>query len=205
MEIKYILLFMTIGTATEFIHSYGSTTIQFPVSNSMPYPSNQESDNQYTQELPFEDTFSEIISVNKDDIDNFEKFKKLKDVIPFLRKESSDDPDSSGIQGYFLPRKNTDDKLQYGGVARIEQERYVNVVAINAKDVSDQDQTDVANAQTDAKHAASGKFNPLTNPFIGSYVGKYDGKTYFLYGRWVNTIIPVDPLDANGNYPSENV
>ena len=205
MEIKYILLGMMLGIATGLIDATGQPTISFPVTNSMPYPSGQESDHQYTDELPYEDSFSESISVNKDDIDDFEKFKKLKDVIPFLRKESSDDPDSSGIKGYFLPRKNTDDKLQYGGVARVEQERYVNVVAINAKDVSDQNQTDVANAQTDAKHAKSGKFNTLTNPFIGSYVGKYDGKTYFLYGRWVNTIVPVDHLDANGNYPSENI
>ena len=157
MEIKYILLGMMLGIATGLIDATGQPTISFPVTNSMPYPSGQESDHQYTDELPYEDSFSESISVNKDDIDDFEKFKKLKDVIPFLRKESSDDPDSSGIKGYFLPRKNTDDKLQYGGVARVEQERYVNVVAINAKDVSDQNQTDVANAQTDAKHAKKGK------------------------------------------------
>jgi len=202
MEIKYIVLYTTLITSLTSIHGSNKPTIQFPVPNSMPYPSNQASDNQYNNELPFEDTFSRIISVNKDDIDNFEQLKKS--GIPFLRKESYDDPDSSGILGYFWNIKNTDDKLQYGGIARVEQEIYVNVVAVPAHNVSDQNQTDIANAQTDAKHAKSGKFNMITNPFIGSYVGKYDGKTYYLYGRYANTIIPVDSLDADGKYTIEN-
>jgi len=203
MEIKYILLIIILGVTIESIRSTEQQTIQFPVTNSMPYSSKQVSDTQYTSELPFEDTFSKIISVNKDEIDNFEQLKKS--GIPFLRKESYDDPDSSGLQGYFWNLKNTDDKLQYGGIARVGQERFVNVVSVPAEDVSDQSKTGIVYPQTDPKHVKNKKFNTLTNPFLGSYVGKYDGKTYYLYGRYANTIIPVDALDAHGQYVVENI
>lgn len=208
---KNILLLVAVVITPISIYSTATQpTVSFPSGNSMSAPVNQSgnpqgSDAQYMDELPYEDTFSETISGNKDDVDNYEQFKKLKDVIYFKRKESFDDSDSLGTDGYFLPRVNTDDKLQYGGVARTEQERYVNVIAIDANTVSTEDETDISNAQTDAKHAADGKFNPLTNPYIGTFIGQHDGKTYYLYGRYVNTIIPVDPLDANGKYPVENI
>ncbi|AXK61138.1 hypothetical protein C0J27_05405 [Candidatus Chromulinivorax destructor] len=181
----------------------GRPTVPFPIPNSMTYPSNQESDSQIARELFPENSFSEITSGNKDAIDTFEQLKKS--GIPFLRKESVTDPDSSGIQGYYWDLKNTDDKLQYGGIARAEQDRYVSVVAVQASRVSDEEITDVYNAQNNAKHAASGKFNPGYLIYFGTFIGEEDGKTYYLYGRYVNTLAPIDPLDANGNYPTENI
>jgi hypothetical protein len=178
-------------------------TVPFPIPNSMVYPSSQESDNQVESELFPENAFSEITSANKDAIDIFDQLKSS--GIPFLRKESVTDPDSSGIQGYYWDLKNTDDKLQYGGIARAEQDRYVSVVAVEASRVSDEDITDVYNAQTNAKHAASGKFNPGYLIYFGTFIGEQDGKTYYLYGRYVNSLLPSDPLDIYGNYPSENI
>jgi len=178
-------------------------TVPFPIPNSMVYPSNQESDNQVASELFPENGFSEITSANKDAIDIFDQLKK--NGIPFLRKENVTDPDSSGIQGYYWDLKNTDDKLQYGGIARAEQDRYVSVVAVESSMVSDEDITDVYNSQTIAEHAASGKFNPGYLIYIGTFIGEQDGKTYYLYGRYVNTLAPIDPLDIYGNYPSENI
>jgi hypothetical protein len=92
--------------------------VPFPFPNLITSPSNQISDPQSERELFFENAFSEITSGNKDAIDNFDQLKKS--GIPFLRKETFTDPDSSGIQGYYWDLKNTDDKLQYGGIARVE-------------------------------------------------------------------------------------
>jgi hypothetical protein len=187
---------------SNFLHA-DRATVPFPIPNSMTYPSSQESDNQVERELFAENSFSEITSANKDVIDIFDQLKKS--GIPFLRKESVTDPDSSGIQGYYWDLKNTDDKLQYGGIARAEQDRYVSVVAVEASRVSDEDITDVYNAQTNAQHAASGKFNPGYLIYFGTFIGEQDGKTYYLYGRYVNSLLPSDPLDIYGNYPSENI
>ena len=203
MKKIFILCMVLIGIDVQVIYSEVPPTIPFLIPNTMVYPSSQESDYQYTMETALEDIFTEKISVNKDDIDNFEKLKK--DAIPFLRKESASDPDSSGIQGYFWDMKNHNDKLQYGGIARIEQERYVNVVAVDAKTASARNQTTTMNAQTDAAKGKNNSFDPGYLVYLGTFYGKQNGKKYYLYGRYANTIIPVDPLDSNGNYPVEIV
>lgn len=202
---KKIVIIASLYVITSLSHQIVANrpTVRFSIKNSMPYSSNQESNSQLARELFLENSFSEITSGNKDAIDTFDQLKKS--GIPFLRKESVTDPDSSGIQGYYWDLKNTDDKLQYGGIARAEQDRYVSVVAVEASRVSHEDITDVYNAQNNKKHAASGKFNPGYLIYFGTFIGEEDGKTYYLYGRYVNTLAPIDPLDANGNYPSENI
>lgn len=200
---KILILCIVIHINIKSIDSEIPATIPFPIPNTITYPSTQESNYQYTLETPLENIFTEKIFVNKDDIDNFEFLKN--NAIPFLRKESASDPDSSGIQGYFWNMKNHNDKLQYGGIARAEQERYVNVVSVPASTASSRNQTMTMNTQNDATRGQDNSFDPGYLVYIGTYYGKYDGKTYYLYGRYVNTIIPVDPLDTNGNYPVEIV
>jgi|GEM_PF-2095511 len=203
MKKIYILFSMIIVMVVKPIHSDSSDVIPFPIPNTITYPSTQATAHQYQQETPLENHFSEILSVNKDDIDTFDSSKKS--AIPFFKKENASDPDSTGILGYFWDMKNSNDKLQYGGIARVEQERYVNVVAIPSDKVSRKNQTETMNAQNDAQKAKSGHFDPGRMPYIGTFYGKLDGKKYYLYGRYVNTIMPVDSLDTNGNYAVENM
>lgn len=199
-----IIASITLGMIIDSTLHADIPTVPFPIPNSMVYPSNQESDYQIQKELFPENSFSEITSGNKDAIDTFDQMKKT--GIRFLRKEDKNDPDSSGIVGYYWDLKNNDDKLQYGGVARAEQDRYVSVVAVEASKVSDEDITDVAtDTPNDLKRRHNnGKFNPGYLVYFGTFIGEQDGKTYYLYGRYVNTLAPIDPLDAHGNYPSEN-
>ena len=84
MKKIFILCMVLIGIDVQVIYSEVPPTIPFLIPNTMVYPSSQESDYQYTMETALEDIFTEKISVNKDDIDNFEKLKK--DAIPFLRR-----------------------------------------------------------------------------------------------------------------------
>lgn len=203
MKKKLIITLIEIGIITNLTLHADSQKVPFPIPNSMVYPSNQESDSLIEKELFTENSFSEKTSGNKDVIDIFDQMKE--NGIRFLRKEDKNDPDSSGIVGYYWDLKNNDDKLQYGGVARVEQDRYVSVIAVEASRVSDENLTGVAtDTPKDLQRHNNGKFNPGYLIYFGTFIGEQDGKTYYLYGRYVNTLLPIDPLDANGKYPIEN-
>jgi hypothetical protein len=71
--------------------------------------------------------------------------------------------------------------------------------------VSYEDVTDATTDNVKKINSPRRKFNPGYLVYFGTFIGEQDGKTYYLYGRYVNTLLPIDPLDKYGNYPSENI
>ena len=208
MKKNYILFYITLGMLFELINTninamvqYNHPMVQSSLPNVVTHRSTHESNFQYARELSIENKFGVIPTANNDLRSNFENFKK--DAIHFLYKQDVSYPDSEGRDGYFknIPDKNNE--FRYPGVALVGQERYINVVAVNAKNVSRDNETMPLNAQNNAKNANSNKFDPGYLIFLGSFVNPHSGTTYYLYGQYANTIMPIDDLDSRGNYSIE--
>ena len=99
--------------------------------------------------------------------------------------------------GYFWDIQDHDSDQQFPGKARIGNSQYIDVVAVDAKNISttgdandlqDTDSQDIYHTKTSEKQ----KFNPQYLVKIGTFMKKNNPTVFVLFGRYFATIMP-DP------------
>lgn len=112
---------------------------------------------------------------------------------------TGDDSNKNQV-GYFWDVKDDQNDLQFTGKARIGNSQYINVVAVDAKNINTTgDAYDLIS--TDEKNlyhpsaAEKKKFDPQYLVKIGTFMKKNDPTTYILFGRYLATIMP-DPKNV---------
>lgn len=98
--------------------------------------------------------------------------------------------------GYFWDSKDTDNTLLYPGKARIGNDQYNNVVAVDSKKVNLYDPDKVTSISSnnifDTSSPQNKKFNHGSLVLIGTFMRKNDPVIYYLFGAYLATIVP-DP------------
>ena len=115
---------------------------------------------------------------------------------PYEDIATGDDSNQNTI-GYFWEVKNPDKALLYPGVARIGNSQYINVVAVDSKNVNK-----TANNDSVVSTGSDNIYNPsptqqkqFDDSFlvpIGTFMKKNDPTVYILYGMYQYTVFP-DP------------
>ncbi|MGZ6250729.1 MAG: hypothetical protein ACXWL2_01760 [Candidatus Chromulinivorax sp.] len=114
----------------------------------------------------------------------------------------------NGLTGYFWNIPDTDNSFLYPGKARIGNDQYINVVAVDAKMVDNSDNPDVTVAidshnVNDIKQQSNKKFHPDPLVQIGTFIKQKDGTVYILFGAYEKTVIP-DPKEIERmDYPDD--
>jgi len=129
------------------------------------------------------------------------RFHGVKPILFTPEEDTVTGDDSNKNQyGYFWDIKDTDNDRQFTGKARIGNSQYIDVVAVDAKNVSTSgDENDlISTDQQDIYHQTAQekkKFNPQYLTKIGTFMKKNDPTVYVLFGRYFATIMP-DPRDT---------
>lgn len=160
--ISYIMSLYLIAETESLYIEQKNTTQEAAQQNS-----EQTADNLYTQELPYEAKFTEKIHTNRDIEDDFKKAKVY--ALKFIAKEDPTASDQTGQEGYFWDKSNPDITAEYQGTARINQERFINVIPVDSQD---QD------------------FDTESRIYLGTLYNQQDHKTYYLYGQYTTDVIP---------------
>jgi|GEM_PF-2246529 len=117
--------------------------------------------------------------------------------IPFtpigLMTTSGSSHESSDI-GYFWDSKETDNTLLYPGKARIGNDQYNNVVAVDSKNVklNDPDTVTSINSENvfDTSSKQNAKFDPGSLILVGTFMRTNDPIIYYLFGSYLSTVVP---------------
>ncbi len=104
---------------------------------------------------------------------------------------------NKNIIGYFWDSKDTENSLLYPGKARIGNDQYINVIAIDSKKIDDGSNNDKpisidAENIMDTHQQNNRLFKPGSLIKLGTFMKKNDPITYFVYGQYLSTVIP-DP------------
>lgn len=99
--------------------------------------------------------------------------------------------------GYFWDIKDSDNDQQFTGKARIGNSQYIDVVAVDAQNISTTgDANDLTSTDQQDLYktnpAEKKKFNPQYLVKIGTFMKKNNPTVYVLFGRYLSTIMP-DP------------
>ena len=110
------------------------------------------------------------------------------------------DDSNKNQYGYFWDIKDSDNDQQFSGKARIGNSQYIDVVAVDAKNINTTgDADDLTSTDTqDLYHsnpAEKKKFNPQYLTKIGTFMKKNNPTVYVLFGRYFATIMP-DPQET---------
>lgn len=102
--------------------------------------------------------------------------------------------------GYFWDIHDPDNSYMYPGKARIGNDQYVEVTAVDSTKVDTRDDVDrtISTASTNllADVPSSDVFDPGFLTHIGTFMKKNDPTIYYLYGRYLSTVFP-DPAQSN--------
>ena len=119
--------------------------------------------------------------------------------IPFTPAAlSTTDTDNFGkvLIGYYWNSKDSDNSLLYPGKARIGNDQFINVVAVDSKSVSTSSYDPSLIVDTGATNVYAPKdtkmFDPGALVKLGTFMKKNDPVVYSVYGEYLSTIIP-DP------------
>jgi len=107
------------------------------------------------------------------------------------------DDSSKDQYGYFWDIKDSANDQQFSGKARIGNSQYIDVVAVDAKNINTKgDENDLTSTdKQDLYHKSfeeKKKFNPQYLVKIGTFMKKNNPTVYVLFGRYFATIMP-DP------------
>jgi len=107
---------------------------------------------------------------------------------------TADIPDDELI-GYFWDSIDTDPTLLYPGKARIGNDQYINVVAVDSKlidlkDVNQQETSALSSEDILNPHKKTSKFDPGALIYLGTFMKKNDPVVYYVYGEYLSTIVP---------------
>ena len=121
--------------------------------------------------------------------------------IPFTPADLStsttdDQANQQEIIGYFWDSKDTDNTLRYPGKARIGNDQYINVVAVDSKNIDTSEDLDAATSTGKNNimdpSQQNNKFKPEDLVKLGTFMRKNDQVIYYIYGQYLSTIVP-DP------------
>jgi len=128
------------------------------------------------------------------------KFNNIKPILftPYEDTITGDDPNTRQVGYYWDAPDPHDHALQYTGKARIGNSRYINVVAVNANNIStvgDADSiTSTGNYNIYQPPATEQKkFDSQYLVPIGTFMKKNDPTIYKLFGQYETTAFP-DPI-----------
>ena len=102
-----------------------------------------------------------------------------------------------GLIGYFWDSKDTDNTLLYPGKARIGNDQFINVVAVDSKIIDPNDDENAVNTigSTNIMDPTNNKkFHPGSLVKLGTFMRKNDPIIYSVYGEYLSTVIP-DPKE----------
>ncbi|MBV8660958.1 MAG: hypothetical protein JO129_02335 [Candidatus Dependentiae bacterium] len=169
--VVFIMIINIMATQNVFSIKPPSTTISYPTYKDAPG---------YNTPMP-DSKFNGIEPIT---------FTPYEDIV------TGDDSNKDEI-GYFWDIKNPDKALLYPGVARIGNSQYINVVAVNSKNVNTTGNNDsVVSTGSDNIYQPSvtqqKQFDDSYLVPIGTFMKKNDPTIYVLYGMYQYTVFP-DP------------
>jgi len=126
---------------------------------------------------------------------------RFHNVTPILFTPEEDvitgDDSNKEQYGYFWDIQDHDSDQQFPGKARIGNSQYIDVVAVDAKNISttgDENDLQYTDSQDiyHQKLSEKNKFNPQYLVKIGTFMKKNNPTVFVLFGRYLATIMP-DP------------